>query len=328
MAVKPANLTAEVAANTALTAQATTTARGTVELATAAEVTTGTDTGRALTPDALANSTPVFNGSGLTNLPTGALSGPVIGTRWSAAGILLGLSWGQHDLTDVADLEASPGDGVWGNSDNLTTGTISGSALSIAGDAGETLRWGSGAFNEAPWYYWLLPRGPHGAAMVAFQAHVQTDDTLASPGAGTFQFAGIVFTEDDDTPDDGTWQRVVIGNYSTEGLVVRTDDFNSANPGNQVALTSATQGCWVRCILLPSGKPRWQVYDAPHTSEPDESDWVNLAFENSTLPDAGLTSDVAACRIVLHTYDAGVLNGIQWNWRHIKVGFVGEVTVA
>lgn len=53
---------------------ASTTVNGTVEAATSAEVTAGTATGGtgavlAVTPDALAASTPVFNGSGLTDLP-------------------------------------------------------------------------------------------------------------------------------------------------------------------------------------------------------------------------------------------------------------------
>ncbi len=54
---------------------ASTTVKGIVEAATAAQVTAGTATGEtgavlAVTPDALASSTPVFNGSGLTNLPS------------------------------------------------------------------------------------------------------------------------------------------------------------------------------------------------------------------------------------------------------------------
>lgn len=53
---------------------ASTTAAGIVELATAAQITAGTATGGTgaalvVTPDALASSTPVFNGSGLTNIP-------------------------------------------------------------------------------------------------------------------------------------------------------------------------------------------------------------------------------------------------------------------
>lgn len=56
------------------TVDASTTVKGIVEAATSAEVTAGTATGGtgavlAVTPDALAASTPVFNGSALTNLP-------------------------------------------------------------------------------------------------------------------------------------------------------------------------------------------------------------------------------------------------------------------
>lgn len=59
---------------TGAVSNASTTAKGIVEVATSAEVTAGTATGStgaalAITPDALAASTPVFNGSGLTNLP-------------------------------------------------------------------------------------------------------------------------------------------------------------------------------------------------------------------------------------------------------------------
>lgn len=55
------------------TIDASTTVKGVVEAATSAEVTAGTATGGtgavlAVTPDALAASTPVFNGSGLTNI--------------------------------------------------------------------------------------------------------------------------------------------------------------------------------------------------------------------------------------------------------------------
>lgn len=55
-------------------ANASTTVAGIVELATSAQVTAGTATGETgaalvVTPDALAASTPVFNGSALTNLP-------------------------------------------------------------------------------------------------------------------------------------------------------------------------------------------------------------------------------------------------------------------
>lgn len=58
----------------ATTVDASTTAKGIVEAATSAEVTAGTATGGtgavlAVTPDALAASTPVFNGSGLTGIP-------------------------------------------------------------------------------------------------------------------------------------------------------------------------------------------------------------------------------------------------------------------
>lgn len=56
-----------------VTVDASTTVKGIVEAATSSEVTAGTATGGtgavlAVTPDALAASTPVFNGSGLTNL--------------------------------------------------------------------------------------------------------------------------------------------------------------------------------------------------------------------------------------------------------------------
>lgn len=56
------------------TVDASTTVKGVVEAATSSEVTSGTATGGtgavlAVTPDALAASTPVFNGSGLTNIP-------------------------------------------------------------------------------------------------------------------------------------------------------------------------------------------------------------------------------------------------------------------
>jgi len=52
--------------NTGDEASATTSVEGIVELATSAEVTTGTDTTRAITPDALTNSAPTFDGSSLT----------------------------------------------------------------------------------------------------------------------------------------------------------------------------------------------------------------------------------------------------------------------
>jgi len=56
------------------TVDASTTVKGVVEVATSSEVTSGAATGGtgavlAVTPDALAASTPVFNGSGLTNIP-------------------------------------------------------------------------------------------------------------------------------------------------------------------------------------------------------------------------------------------------------------------
>ena len=53
---------------------ASTSATGTVELATAAEVTTGTDTTRALTADALTNSAPTFDGSNLTGIAGGGFT--------------------------------------------------------------------------------------------------------------------------------------------------------------------------------------------------------------------------------------------------------------
>lgn len=61
-----------------VTVNASTTAAGIVELATAAQVTAGTATGEtgaklAVTPDALASSTPVFNASALTSVPSGKL---------------------------------------------------------------------------------------------------------------------------------------------------------------------------------------------------------------------------------------------------------------
>lgn len=61
-------------------ANASTTVAGVVELATSSEVTSGTATGGtgaalAVTPDGLAASTPVFNGSGLTNIPRWLTSG-------------------------------------------------------------------------------------------------------------------------------------------------------------------------------------------------------------------------------------------------------------
>lgn len=57
----------------ATTVDASTTVKGIVELATSSEITAGTATGGTgaalvVTPDALASSTPVFNGSGLTNI--------------------------------------------------------------------------------------------------------------------------------------------------------------------------------------------------------------------------------------------------------------------
>ena len=66
---------------------ASTTAKGIVEAATSAEVTAGTATGAtgavlAVTPDALASSTPVFNGSGLTNI-SGFLASGAPGTTVS-----------------------------------------------------------------------------------------------------------------------------------------------------------------------------------------------------------------------------------------------------
>lgn len=63
----------------AVTVDASTTVKGIVEAATSAEVTAGTATGAtgavlAVTPDALAASTPVFNGSGLTSISTGLIA--------------------------------------------------------------------------------------------------------------------------------------------------------------------------------------------------------------------------------------------------------------
>lgn len=60
-------------------ANASTTVKGISELATSAEITAGTATGGTgaalvVTPDALASSTPVFNGSGLTNISTGLIA--------------------------------------------------------------------------------------------------------------------------------------------------------------------------------------------------------------------------------------------------------------
>lgn len=71
-------------------ANGSTTVKGIFEAATSAEVTAGTATGAtgaalAVTPDALAASTPVFNGSGLTNVSTGFLTSGAPGTTTTNA---------------------------------------------------------------------------------------------------------------------------------------------------------------------------------------------------------------------------------------------------
>lgn len=80
---------------------ASTTVKGVVEAATSAEVTAGTATGGTgavlvVTPDALAASTPVFNGSSLTNLPTNKLTTAIptvtVGTSSTAENTLLSYS--------------------------------------------------------------------------------------------------------------------------------------------------------------------------------------------------------------------------------------------
>lgn len=77
-----------------VTSNASTTTAGIVELATDSEVTSGTSTGGSgaplvVTPDGLASSTPVFNGSGLTNIPRWLTSGaPATTTTNTTATVL------------------------------------------------------------------------------------------------------------------------------------------------------------------------------------------------------------------------------------------------
>lgn len=84
-----------------VTVNGSTTAAGIFEAGTSAEVTAGTATGGTgaalvVTPDALAASTPVFNGSALTNLPTNKLTTAIptvtVGTSSTAENTLLSYS--------------------------------------------------------------------------------------------------------------------------------------------------------------------------------------------------------------------------------------------
>lgn len=130
------------------TVDASTTVKGIVEAATSAEVTAGTATGGtgavlAVTPDALAASTPVFNGSGLTNISTGFLtSGAPLTTTtntsatlvtYALAGGILGTNKGVRiRITVQAAITASNNSAIY----SIAYGGTSIGAVGYSGNSG------------------------------------------------------------------------------------------------------------------------------------------------------------------------------------------------
>ena len=131
------------------TVNASTTAAGIVELATTAQVTAGTATGETgaalvVTPDGLAASTPVFNGSGITAIPRWLASGApgtvVSNTTtnvltYAVAGGTLGTDKGIRVRYTVRDIESSGVSGV-ALSANVTYGGTSLGSWSITAAGG------------------------------------------------------------------------------------------------------------------------------------------------------------------------------------------------
>jgi len=263
---------ADVASNTALTAQATTTARGTVELATAAEVTTGTDTDRAITPDALANSAPTFDGSNLTNLP-GGVTLPVPDARWSADNMRGGRVLQVHDLADVANLKTAgdgPASGLWVYESNLLTASISGGVMLIKPTSGGNRRWGifSGTsyWTEAPWRRWVIQRTADGVVYpVTVIMHCRSDAAVS----GAFESGGIGVCTDSDTPGVAGHARLIVGNYGSAEQITADDSVGTSSS----ALTDTEVGAWLRMTIYPNGTIQSDAKDGAG-SKPANDEWT------------------------------------------------------
>lgn len=134
-------------------ADASTTVKGIVELATTAQVTAGTATGETgaalvVTPDGLAASTPVFNGSGLTAIPRWLASGAPGTTvnntttsvlTYAVAGGTLGTNKGIRVRYTIRDAETLGVSGVALSADLTYGGTSLGSWSITAGGANRTI---------------------------------------------------------------------------------------------------------------------------------------------------------------------------------------------
>jgi len=256
----------------------------------------------------------------MTYLPSASGNSP-IGPRWTVDGATV---WQNHALADVADLIASPGVGVWGSSAQVNGAVISGSALSITNNGGVALNYKSTDVNTAYWYYWTAPRPQLGSLVVPTgrvlaAGHIQTDTALGATDPANFQ-TGSIIVQRDAAAAAGNWVRLNIGNYGApdSALVARVDYESAAPAAWSSGLTSSSQGAWWRVVAYQGNTGiDFEFADAAHTADPSTLAWAAV---NTTPYNIGLSTDTDV-RIMVSTLNIGVTTAIQWNHRHLQMGY-------
>jgi len=191
----------------------------------------------------------------------------VVGTRWTEIGLQGGLLLADHDLADVADVTASPGDGTVANGSEFADLSIASTTLTAQSttdpDTGAT--W----YTDNANYSWFLDEGP---GELVFETHIAVDD--ASVGRNIMQLYVM-----DATNLGGFSMQFDVNPGGSD--VVQAQDFLTGNATNNLHVVSGVSdatletGYWVRMWKRPSGEMRVVYAAAAIGARPSSpSDWT------------------------------------------------------
>ena len=280
----------------ALKQAATDTATGVVELATSAEVTTGTDTTRALTPAALAGSAPTFDGSNLTNLPSSGSTvtlPTVIGTRWTDGGLIGPNVYADYNATvdgTTTALVSSPGDAVQYNTARFATLKATTGVITVEHDGTTTAwDWSPNTYTSGTNVWTLGDRG-------FFEIHVRTADAANAGGTGAAR-CDLLLRATGALGNPGKWFSVYHKAAATNEIrAVYYNGFSGAYFGAGVTPTNGQMdvGYWHRFEWEADGQVRLYRVAGAAGSRPSMADYAFVegsatGFTAGTLVDAGWT---------------------------------------
>lgn len=299
----PASPNASAAVSAASTAAA-----GTVELATQAEVNTGTDTTRVVTPETLAN----YTGLG-SNVTTPTLAADLV-----LQGLIGGLVKVRITPGTVADLIASPGSFTFSDSANLASASSSGTTISLDHDTSTQDAYSGGVF-DASRALITFNRLPGYAFIV--EGHVAMPDAAT---AADYEKGGLLIDA------DGAGTRLMVA-WLTHVTDRKVQVFHHIADGTEPAQNLATgvsesawtTGYWFMMIVAPDHSGICGYYAGAAGSRPSITDYSWGASQAAIFTKDDVTLQVGP----LNVANKATPTGQQCDVTGIDVSYAALTTV-